>query len=316
MTLNIVDRPDTAPAWAQTASAGDIKRPSDAFISAGWVQSAEPPYRQYFNYVLGSSAQGLKYLLQNGIPKWVSDESYPVDAVIIHDHKMWRAVRDNIGVTPGTSADDWTGVASMITDDQGNPITGGVKEIVAGDNISIEEADGVVTINATDQGGGTGGTGGVGKIIAGAGISVSPSSGTGDVTVSSTISAPTTGGKVADIGAWRIIVGEGVSITGYKDVVTMPSNLSDVFAIAVTENNVGGWGAPGPDGEITGTVTAFGTARHADPDKFYLSVATWDTVRNKWYYPGLTAGGGGVAVQYIAIGQNPDYVEPAVAPAP
>ena len=314
MTLNIVDRPDTAPAWAQTASAGDVKRPSDAFISAGWVQSAEPPYRQYFNYVLGSSAQGLKYLLQNGIPKWVSDESYPVDAVIIHDHKMWRAVRDNIGVTPGTSADDWTGVASMITDDQGNPITGGVKEIVAGDNISIEEADGVVTINATDQSGG--GTGGVGKIIAGAGISVNPASGTGDVTVSSTVSAPTTGGKVADIGAWRIIVGEGVSITGYKDVVTMPSNLSDVFAIAITENNAAGWGAPGPDGEITGTVTAFGTTRHADPDKFYLSVATWDTVRNKWYYPGLTGVGGGVSVQYIAIGQNPDYVEPAAAPAP
>ena len=284
----------------------------------------------------------MKYLLQNGIPKWVSDESYPVDAVIIHDHKMWRAVRDNIGVTPGTSADDWTGVASMITDDQGNPITGGVKEIVAGTNITIEEADGVVTINADDQGGGvgkiiagdnitieeadgvvtinaTGGggsSGGVGKIIAGAGISVSPASGTGDVTVSSTISAPTTGGKVADIGAWRIIVGECISDTGYKDVVTMSSSLSDVFAIAITENNASGWGAPGPDGEITGTVTAFGTTRHADPDKFYLSVATWDTVRNKWYYPGLTGVGGGVAVQYIAIGQNPDYVEPAAAPAP
>lgn len=312
MTLNIVNRPDTAPAWAQTASAGDIERPSDAFISAGWVQSAEPPYRQYFNYVLGGSAQGLKYLLQNGIPKWVSDESYPVDAVIIHDHKMWRAVRDNIGATPGTSADDWTGVASMITDDQGNPITSGVKEIVAGTNITIEEADGVVTINADDQGGG--GTGGVGKIIAGAGISVSPSSGTGDVTVSSTISAPATGGKVADIGAWRIIVGEGVSITGYKDVVTMPSELSDVFAIAITENNVTGWGAPGPDGEVTDTVTVFGTARHADPDKFYLSVATWDTVRNKWYYPGLTGSGGGVNVQYIAIGGNPDYVPPTPAP--
>ena len=94
----------------------------------------------------------------------------------------------------------------------------------------------------------------------------------------------------------------------------MPSELSDVFAIAITENNVTGWGAPGPDGEVTDTVTAFGTARHADPDKFYLSVATWDTVRNKWYYPGLTGSGGGVNVQYIAIGQNPDYVPPTPAP--
>ena len=320
MTLNIVNRPDTAPAWAQTASAGDVKRPSDAFISAGWVQSAEPPYRQYFNYVLGSSAQGLKYLLQNGIPKWVSDESYPVDAVIIHDHKMWRAVRDNIGVTPGTSADDWTGVASMITDDQGNPITGGVKEIVAGDNISIEEADGVVTINATDQsGGGTGGV--VQKIVAGAGVTVSPVEGTGEVTISATgggggggVIPPSPGDHFLDAGFWRIIVGTGVTITGYLDTVTMPKPLGAVLAIGVTEHNVAGWGPPGPNGEVTGTVTVFGTDPHPDPDKFKLSVATWDIGQSKWVYPGLTPSPGGVSIQYIAIGENPDYVPPTPAP--
>ena len=320
MTLNIVDRPETAPAWAQTASAGDVERPSDAFISAGWVQSAEPPYRQYFNYVLGSSAQGLKYMLQNGIPKWVNDESYPADAVIIHDHKMWRAVRDNIGVTPGTSADDWTGVASMITDDQGNPITGGVKEIVAGDNITIAEADGVVTINAT--GGGGGGSGGVQKIVAGTGVTVSPVDGTGEVTISATggggggggVIPPSPGDHSLDVGFWRIIVGTGVTITGYLDTVTMPKPLGAVLAIGVTERDAGGWGAPGPNGEVTGTVTVFGTAPHPDADKFKLSVATWDTVRNKWYYPGLTGSHGGVSIQYIAIGENPDYVPPTPAP--
>lgn len=319
MTLNIVDRPDTAPAWAQTASAGDIERPSDAFISAGWVQSAEPPYRQYFNYVLGSSAQGLKYLLQNGIPKWASDESYPVDAVIIHDHKMWRAVRDNIGVTPGTSADDWNGVASMITDDQGNPITSGVKEIVAGTNITIEEADGVVTINADDQGGG--GTGGVGKIIAGTGVTISPAEGTGEVTISATgggggggVIPPGPGEQSTDIGAWRIIVGTGLTITGYLDTVTMPKPLGAVLAIGVTEHNAAGWGPPGPNGEVTMGVTVFGTTPHPDADKFKLSVAAWDTVQNKWFYPGLASVSGGVAIQYIAIGENPDYVPPTPAP--
>ena len=131
MTINIINRPATAPAWAQSAGAGDIERPSDAFISAGWVQSAEPPFRQFFNYALGSSAQIAKYLLQNGIPKWVSDESYPVDAVTIHDHKMWRAVRDNIGVVPGTSLDDWASAAGMI-DGQGQG-GGGVGKIIAGE---------------------------------------------------------------------------------------------------------------------------------------------------------------------------------------
>lgn len=312
MTLNIVNRPDTAPAWAQTASAGDIERPSDAFISAGWVQSAEPPYRQYFNYVLGSSAQGLKYLLQNGIPKWVSDESYPVDAVIIHDHKMWRAVRDNIGVTPGTSADDWTGVASMITDDQGNPITSGVKEIVAGTNITIEEADGVVTINADDQGGG--GTGGVGKIIAGTGVTISPAEGTGEVTISATgggggggVIPPSPGDHSLDVGFWRIIVGTGRTITGYMDAVTMPKPLGAVLAIGVTEYNAVGWGPPGPNGEVTGPITVYGTTAHADSDKFYVSGAK-QAPGDVWKYSG------GLGIQYIAIGENPDYVPPTPAP--
>ena len=61
-------------------------------------------------------------------------------------------------------------------------------------------------------------------------------------------------------------------------------------------------------------MTAFGTAPHPDADKFKLSVATWDTVRNKWYYPGLTGSHGGVSIQYIAIGENPDYVPPTPAP--
>jgi hypothetical protein len=94
----------------------------------------------------------------------------------------------------------------------------------------------------------------------------------------------------------------------------MPKPLGAVLSIGITEHNVKGWGAPGPDGEVTGTVTVFGTAPHPDPDKFKLSCATWDTVRNKWYYPGLTEGGGGVSIQYIAIGENPDYVPSTPAP--
>ena len=272
MTLNIVDRPDTAPAWAQTASAGDIERPSDAFISAGWVQSAEPPYRQYFNYVLGSSAQGLKYLLQNGIPKWVSDESYPVDAVIIHDHKMWRAVRDNIGVTPGTSADDWTGVASMITDDQGNPITGGVKEIVAGDNISIDEVDGVVTINAT------GGSGG--------GVTPPP--------------PPDPDGGVMDYGGWRIMMGKGNTTSGYLDEIDFVAPFDGVFAINITEGNAVGWGAPGAGNIIPAGPTVFGWTRHpTDPNnKFLISVALKQD--DEFVYAG------GVTFSYIAYGKKPE----------
>ncbi len=117
-----------------------------------------------------------------------------------------------------------------------------------------------------------------------------------------------------DAGFWRIIVGTWVTATGYLDTVTMPKPLGAVLAIGVTEHNAEGWGPPGPNGEVTGTVTAFGTAPHPDADKFKLSCAAWDTVQNKWFYPGLTSAPGGVSIQYIAIGENPDYVPPTPAP--
>ena len=65
---------------------------------------------------------------------------------------------------------------------------------------------------------------------------------------------------------------------------------------------------------VTGTVTVFGTSLHPDPGKFKLSAATWDIGQNKWVYPGLTSLPGGVSIQYIAIGENPDYVPPTPAP--
>ena len=306
--MAVTEKPELAPVWAES---GDTVRPTDAEISEGWPLSATPPSRQRFNWILGRLAQYAAYLRQTGIPPWDAEESYPVDAVVIHNHGLWVAKRENTNVAPGTSPDDWAGAAELLAGSGGL-----VQKIVAGTGVDISppEGTGEVTISVT-------GGSGVQKIVAGSGVVISPAEGTGEVTISATgggggggVIPPDPGGKVADIGAWRIIVGEGVSITGYKDVVTMPSELSDVFAIAITENNVTGWGAPGPDGEVTDTVTAFGTARHADPDKFYLSVATWDTVRNKWYYPGLTGSHGGVNVQYIAIGQNPDYVPPTPAP--
>ena len=281
MTLNIVDRPDTAPAWAQTASAGDVERPSDAFISAGWVQSAEPPYRQYFNWILGWLAQGVAYLRQSGIPQWDPEESYPADAVVIHNHGLWVSRRENTNVAPGTSPDDWAGAAELLAG------SGGVVQ----------------------------------KIVAGTGVTVSPAEGTGEVTISATgggggggVIPPSPGDQSLDAGFWRIIVGTGATITGYLDTVTMPKPLGAVLAIGVTEANAEGWGPPGPNGEVTGTVTAFGTAPHPDADKFKLSCATWDTVRNKWYYSGLSDVGGGVSIQYIAIGENPDYVPPYACP--
>lgn len=308
--MAVTEKPELAPVWAES---GDTVRPTDAEISEGWPLSATPPSRQRFNWILGWLAQNTAYLRQTGIPPWDAEESYPVDAVVIHNHGLWVAKRENTNVAPGTSPDDWAGAAELLAG-SGDL----VQKIVAGTGVDISppEGTGEVTISVT-------GGSGVQKIVAGTGVTVSPVDGTGEVTISATgggggggggVIPPSPGDHSLDVGFWRIVVGTGLTTTGYLDTVTMTKPLGAVLAIGVTEHNVEGWGAPGPDGEVTETVTVFGTAPHPDADKFKLSVATWDTVRNKWYYPGLTGSHGGVSIQYIAIGENPDYVPPTPAP--
>ena len=306
--MSVTKRPLLAPVWAET---GETVRPTNAEISEGWPLSATPPSRQRFNWILGWLAQSVAYLRQSGVPLWDPEEDYPADAVVIHNHGLWVSKRENTNVAPGTSPDDWAGAAELLAGSGGV-----VQKIVAGTGVTVSPAEGTgkVTISAT-------GGGGVSKIIAGEGVTISPAGGTGDVTISASggsggggVIPPTPGDHSLDVGFWRIIVGTGTTITGYLDTVTMPKPLGAVLAIGVTEHNVGGWGPPGPNGEVTNGVTVFGTAPHPDADKFRLSCAAWDTAQNKWFYPGLASASGGVAIQYIAIGENPDYVPPAPAP--
>lgn len=300
--MAVTEKPGLAPVWAES---GDTVRPTDAEISEGWPLSATPPSRQRFNWILGWLAQNTAYLRQTGIPPWDAEESYPVDAVVIHNHGLWVAKRENTNVAPGTSPDDWAGAAELLAGSGGL-----VQKIVAGTGVDISppEGTGEVTISAT------GGGGGVSKIVAGTGVTVSPVDGTGEVTISATgggggggVIPPGPGEQSTDIGAWRIIVGTGATITGYLDTVTMPKPLGAVLAIGVTEYNAVGWGPPGPNGEVTGPITLYGTTAHADRDKFYVSGAK-QAPGDVWKYSG------GLGIQYIAIGENPDYVPPTPAP--
>ena len=319
--MAIVTKPLPLPVWAES---GEKVQPSNAEIAEGWPLSATPPSRQRFNWILGYSAQIGRYLMQNGIASWDADETYPPGAVVLHDGKLWVSQRENHGVQPGTSQADWGGSSAIIVDDSGNDLMTLIEQLRKKDAalnakdaaLDAKDADLQAQIDQLKNSSG----GGVSKIIAGKGVTISPADGAGEVTISASggggggVIPPTPGDHSLDAGFWRIIVGTGTTITGYLDTVTMPKPLGAVLAISVTEAHAVGWGAPGPNGEVTGTVTAFGTAPHPDPDKFKLSCAAWDTVRNKWYYSGLGEGGGGVTIQYIAIGENPDYVPPTPAP--
>ena len=274
--MAIVTKPLPLPVWAES---GEKVQPSNAEIAKGWPLSATPPSRQRFNWVLGYSAQIGRYLMQNGIASWDADETYPPGAVVLHNGKLWVAQRENHGVPPGTSQADWGGSSGIIVDDSGNDLMTLIKQLREKDTaLDAKDADLQTQIDRLKN------------------------------------SRPSPGNHSLDAGFWRIIVGTGRTTTGYLDTVTMPKPLGAVLAIGVTEHNAVGWGPPGPNGEVTNGVTVFGTAPHPDADKFKLSVATWDTVQKKWFYPGLAPVSGRVSVQYIAIGENPDYVPPTRRP--
>lgn len=151
---------------------------------------------------------------------------------------------------------------------------------------------------------------GVTKLIAGTNITLSPASGTGEVIISAAGGGggsgvtppppPSPEGGVLDYGGWRIVMGKGITVTGYLDPIEFGAPFDGVFAITITEGNAVGWGAPGAGNSIPEGPTVFGWTRHpTDPNnKFLLSVAR----RN---------GGGdfsyahGIGFSYIAYGKKP-----------
>lgn len=303
--MAIVTKPLPLPVWAES---GEKVQPSNAEIAEGWPLSATPPSRQRFNWILGYSAQIGRYLMQNGIASWDADETYPPGAVVLHEGKLWVAQRENHGVPPGTSQADWGGSSGIIVDDSGNDLMTLIEQLREKDTaLDAKDADLQTQIDQLKN------AGGVSKIVAGEGVTISPSDGTGDVTISASggggggVTPPSPGDHSLDVGFWRIIVGTGATITGYMDAVTMPKPLGAVLAIGVTEYNAVGWGPPGPNGEVTGPITLYGTTAHADRDKFYVSGAK-QAPGDVWKYSG------GLGIQYIAIGENPDYVPPTPAP--
>jgi hypothetical protein len=78
--------------------------PGDPYAAAGWLQSATPPYRQYFNWLLNYASNGIRYLCQNGVPAWDAQETYQIGAVALHPFSngtlLQSRVANNIG-NPG-----------------------------------------------------------------------------------------------------------------------------------------------------------------------------------------------------------------------
>ena len=305
--MAIVTKPLPLPVWAES---GEKVQPSNAEIAEGWPLSATPPSRQRFNWILGYSAQIGRYLMQNGIASWDADETYPPDAVVLHEGKLWVAQRENHGVPPGTSQADWGGSSGIIVDDSGNDLMTLIEQLREKDAaLDAKDADLQAQIDQLKNSSG----GGVSKIIAGDGVTISPSNGTGDVTISASGGGggdgggvtppppPDPDGGVMDYGGWRITMGKGVTTSGYLDEIDFVAPFDGVFAINITEGNAVGWGAPSAGNSVPEGPTVFGWTRHpTDPNnKFLLSVGRRNGGGDFIYAPGI-------GFSYIAFGKKPE----------
>lgn len=112
-------KPTVLPAWAESAGGADVLQPSNAEIQAGWPLSNVPPSRKRFNWVLKYLAQGVRYLLQRGIPEWDSAEDYRVnDRVQGSNGKTYRCIQAGVNQDPTTQTAYWALWGSDGRDDQ------------------------------------------------------------------------------------------------------------------------------------------------------------------------------------------------------
>lgn len=102
--MTVENRPDTSTLWAES---GDKIAPTTPEVAAGWPLTNVPPSRQRFNWFFNWVAKGIRYILQRGLPEWSSTEDYPVSAVVMYNHKAYKAKTAGVNKIPDVSPNDW-----------------------------------------------------------------------------------------------------------------------------------------------------------------------------------------------------------------
>ena len=108
-----ITKPIVVNAWADGAVAPvDIVEPSGAFIEAGWVMSATPPARQYFNWILNFCANAARYFSRRGVADYDPAETYLLDDITRGDDGvLYQSLQNaNTANTPSISPAFWGAV--------------------------------------------------------------------------------------------------------------------------------------------------------------------------------------------------------------
>jgi hypothetical protein len=89
--------------WAEL---GDYVAPTNEKITQGWL--VEVPPRQYWNWLENRQDKQLAYLTQKGFAEWDSELEYIINkSYVQYNGVVYKCVRTNTGVVPGTSTLDW-----------------------------------------------------------------------------------------------------------------------------------------------------------------------------------------------------------------
>lgn len=104
-----VSKPLVLPPWGDTAiPTTDVVQPSNGFISAGWLNSATPPSRQYFNWVLNYATNGVRYLTRRSIADWDTLDTYSQGDVVQVGNVLYQSsVNSNTSNTPTSVSLVW-----------------------------------------------------------------------------------------------------------------------------------------------------------------------------------------------------------------
>lgn len=143
------NRPNTLPAWAES---GDTIQPSNAEIQEGWPLSNTPPSRQRFNWILNWISNGVRYLMQLGVPEWDTDEPYRIGSRVQYSGKTYKAIAVNSGDQPDISPASW--VRWGFDDDEIQPRVDRVlsKNVGGSANVTLTAAEaeaGIIILTGT-----------------------------------------------------------------------------------------------------------------------------------------------------------------------
>lgn len=101
-----ITKPPVLPPWADT---GDKTQPTNVEIEGGWPNSAIPPSRQRFNWILNFCANAVRYFSRRGVADWDAAETYLLnDRVIGDDGFTYKCIQTtNLNHIPSSSPAWW-----------------------------------------------------------------------------------------------------------------------------------------------------------------------------------------------------------------